>query len=243
MKTKSILILLFAISIAFTSCKKNESFVTPSGNITTVKSSVTGFTKLDVSDPFNVFVTFSDTEESVEIEANSNLQGYIRVLKNQNSLVVELDDKINIRHNEATLNIHITMKNLDRVEGAGATSFQLKNEMTGNSLEVELTGACSFAGNLSVEQVNATLEGSSKMNISGSASSLKLDANGASKLESYGFQTNSLDADLSGASNVYTTVNEKMDVKASGASTVYYKGDAYINSQNLSDASQIMKVE
>jgi hypothetical protein len=45
---------------------------------------------------------------------------------------------------------------------------------------------------------------------------------------------------LSGASNVSLTVTDEMDVSASGSSIVRYKGDAVINSQNLTGGSQII---
>ena len=76
MKTKSILLVLFAIAVTFTSCKKNEINVVPSANVTTVEKSFNNFNAIDVSDIFTVYVTFSETEESVVIEANDNLQPY-----------------------------------------------------------------------------------------------------------------------------------------------------------------------
>ena len=39
------------------------------------------------------------------------------------------------------------------------------------------------------------------------------------------------------------TVLNKININASGASILYYKGDAVINSQELSGDSQIIKIE
>lgn len=243
MKTKSILVLLLAMSIAFTSCKKNENYVTPSGNVTTQSKPITGFNALDISDQFKVYVTFSATEESVNIEADDNLQSYIQVSKNNDRLVVKLDDNINIREGEATLNIHVSIIDLEKIEGAGATSFYFQNGLIGNELELNLTGACSLTGLVNLNQLNATITGSSNLSITGTTETFKIDATGASNMEGYGFETYKLEADLEGASNLNLTVHEKMDVKASGASTVYYKGNGFVNSQNLSGASEIIKVQ
>lgn len=244
MKTKSILFLLFAISIAFTSCcDMNDDYVTPSGEITTVNHSVGGFSELDIQDAFNVYVTFSDDEESVQIEANANLHPYIEVSKNGDKLIVKLEDNINLGPNQATLNVHIRMHDLNEVNGAGATNFQFQNELIGNKLNVELTGACSLQGTIHVDELKATIIGGSSIDIAGSAQTFTVEAIGASDMESYGFETNKLEAELAGASNVSITVHENMDVKASGASSLFYKGDGQVSSQNLSGASQIVKVQ
>ena len=70
----------------------NDDYVTPSGEITTVNHSVGGFSELDISDAFNVYVTFSENEESVQVEANANLHPYIEVSKNGDRLIVKLND-------------------------------------------------------------------------------------------------------------------------------------------------------
>ena len=92
---KSILLALVAFSIITTSCKKNDD-VTPSNNVTILDKTITGYTQLKVSDPFKVYVTFSDTEEKIQVEANSNLQQYITVEKQNNQLVIDLDNNLDI---------------------------------------------------------------------------------------------------------------------------------------------------
>lgn len=243
MKTKSIILMLCAIGIALTSCQKDEINVVPSGNITSVEKTIGDFNALDISDLFNVFVTFSETDEGVVVEANDNLQSYIYVSKNGSTLNVELDDDLNIRKSGATLNIYITIHDLVNVEGSGAVDISLQNERVGDELHISLGGASSFSGNIQASRLTADLDGNSNINLSGRSDVLVFDANGASDMEGYDFETDKLEADMNGASNIHVTVNEKMDIRANGASYVYYKGNGIINSQNLNGASQIVKVD
>ncbi|PLW94112.1 MAG: hypothetical protein C0591_13325 [Marinilabiliales bacterium] len=81
------------------------------------------------------------------------------------------------------------------------------------------------------------------MDIDGVSDSFIIDANGASNMINYGFETYKLEAELGGASNLNLTVHDKMDVKASGASKVFYKGNGVVGSQNLSGDSKIVKVQ
>lgn len=242
MKTKSILVMLVAVSIIFTSCCKKNNQVTPSANVTTQKRSASEFTKLDVSSIFVVYVTFSD-EESVTVEANDNLQPYIKVSNSGENLTVKMDNNINIKGGEATLNVYVTAKELTKVSGDGAVNFQFQNELTGQNLDIDLSGSSNFTGTLNLEQLNISLSGASNLLLSGHSDNCRIDASGSSLVKDYSFETNQFTADLDGASELHLTVNERMDITASGASMIYYKGNAQINSQNLSGASQIIKMD
>ena len=241
MKTKSILIALFAMGILFTSCKKDDD-VTPSNNVTTVEKNITGYNQLDVSDPFTVYVTFSDTEEIIQVEANDNLHQYINVEKQNEQLLISIDDDVDITGGNVVLKVYITTSHLDAFYGEGATAIHLENELNGNNIMIELTGASTFTGTLHVNQLNSELTGASTLNLEGSSMSVNIEATGASMMEGYGFVTDNLKADLDGASNIYLTVQQELDVEASGGSNVYYKGEGIIVNQDLSGGSQIIKM-
>ena len=61
-------------------------------------------------------------------------------------------------------------------------------------------------------------------------------------IKDYGLETDHLNAELSGASNVSLTINEEIDIEASGASILKYKGNAVITNQDLSGASSVKKM-
>ena len=240
MKAKTILLAMCAMGILFTSCKKDEE-VTPSNDVTTVNKNITGYTQLNASDPFKVYVTFSDTEEIIKIEANSNLQQYITVEKQNNQLVIYLADNINIE-STAVLNVYITTKQLDAFYAAGSTTIQLQNELNATNVTINLSGACAFNGTMHVSELNADLTGASNLTIEGSSDSIDLKATGASNLRDYGFETNNFTCDIDGACNVYLTIQESLNVKAGGGSNVYYKGNGVVGSQDLTGGSTIQKM-
>jgi len=240
MKTKTILLAMFAMGILFTSCKKDEE-VTPSNDVTMVSKIISGYSELNVSDPFKVYVTFSDTEEIIEIEANSNLQQYITCEKQGNQLVIYVDDNVTIESG-AVLNAYITTKQLYAFDADGASTIQLQNELNATNVTINLTGACGFSGTMHVSELNSDLTGGSNLNISGSASSVELNATGASNMRDYGFETNNFTCDIDGGCNVYLTIQQNLNVKAGGASNVYYKGDGVVGNQDLTGGSTIQKM-
>lgn len=242
MKTKSILIALLSLSILFTSCKKEDD-ITPSYDVTTVSKTIGGYSQLHVSDLFTVYVTFSDVEESIRIEANANLHQHINVEKRGDQLVIDMDDNITIDAGNIVLNVYITTKRLDAFYAAGATNIKLQNELDGKNLTVDLAGASAFSGTLQVDQLNSQVTGASNLFLEGNAQSFDLKAVGASNMTGYGFEANTLKADLEGACNVYLTVQQHMEVVARGASNVYYKGEGVVQSQKLIGGSHILKMD
>jgi len=243
MKTRIVLISFIALIGIFTSCKKDQIKIIPSGRVTTIEKSVAVHSKLDVSHPYRVYLTFSDTEESISVEANENLHSYVQIEDKNGWLKIYLKDFVNITSENRVLNIYITTKNINEYLIAGAAAVILENELSADDLNIELLGAGSFAGSVYTNNLYATLLGGSKMDVSGSANLLDLKAEGGGMFKNYSLEVAQLDADLNGGAKVYLSVTESLKVKASGGSQVFYKGDGVIESQELSGGSTINKMD
>jgi hypothetical protein len=242
MKTKVILLAVLSLGFIFTSCQKDDLNVVPSSKITTTNFSATGITELDVSDIFKVYVTFSETEESVQVEANENLHQAIEMSQSGNKLIVGLQKNTNIS-GTPVLNVYIKTSALNKLSAIGASTILFQNKLVSNKLVINLEGAALLNGEVEVNELISDLLGASEMTVSGSADLLEVKAEGASKMRDFNFNTDNLDAYLYGASEVSVTVNQKLDVTASGASNVYYKGSGVVENQNLSDSSKITKMD
>ncbi len=241
MKTKIIAILIAVLTVSFYSCEINEHIV-PSGDITTQVKYFSDYDAIDVSNAFTVYVNFSETEEIIEIEADDNLQPYIEVRKVSGTLFIGLKNHVNIRGN-ATLRVYITTKNVTDYTSSGASSFIIQDKLSANTVNIHLSGASYFSGDLEVNHAIASLSGASNVEVEGNADSFDVSASGASNISNYDFILEDLDIQLSGASNAYLTVNNEISVRASGASNLYYKGTGVVVSQNLSGASHVIKVD
>ena len=156
-------------------------------------------------------------------------------------MVIDLENNLNI-NGSSVLNVYITTKTLDAFYAAGASTIQLQNELYQSDVSIKLSGACTLRGSMVANNLYADLEGASNLNLSGSASAVELDANGACNMMDYGFETNNFKCDINGASNVYLTIQQSMNVVADGGSNVYYKGNGVINNQELGGGSTIQKM-
>jgi hypothetical protein len=124
-----------------------------------------------------------------------------------------------------------------------ASTIRLMDTLKTDQVTINLTGASNMSGTIITESLSADIREASLLDISGAATDLGLTASGASRMGAYSFTCENLDADLSGASEAELTVNGKIIIKAAGASALRYKGEATIESQDLRDASTIIKMD
>lgn len=247
MKTRTkIGTLLIGMSILMGACQDdmNDKTIVPSSSVSKEDRSLNStYSGLEVSTAFTVYVQFSSMEESIEIEANSNLHQYIEVEKAGDNLRIKLKDNINIR-GSATFIAHVTTKTpLEYFVGSEASHIVLNNELNAQNISLSLSGASHFSGSIHTNNLTTFLSEASNATLEGSADSYSIIASGASLLKDYGMIAQDVNSDLSGASHSSLTVNGNIDLKASEASVFRYKGTAAVNSQNLSGASQIVKVD
>jgi hypothetical protein len=240
MKTKIFLLVILGLGFIITSCEKDDINVVPAAKVTTTNFSASDISQLDVSDVFKVYVSFSETEESVQVEANENIHHLIEMRQSGNKLIIGLNKNTNIS-GALVLNIYIKTATLTMVKAERASSIEFQNLLETSQLDVEITDAAKVSGSIEVDDLVANLIGLAKLDISGNSDSFGIDAAGASEMTGFNFATKNLKANLNGSCNISLTIDQKLDVTASGTSNVFYKGNGVIESQDLKDSSKIVK--
>ena len=209
-----------------------------SEKITSLEYSIPAYAELKVSDAFTTYVTFSDREESVRIEADNNLHDKMVVKNEGNALVIRLKNSTSVRGN-ATLNVYIVTKDITAFDIAGASRVTLENEWIVSDGSIALSGASDFSGAVNSDRLHVDLAGASRLDLFGNTASLNAKLSGSSVLRDYDLNVEHLNIDLSGASEVFLSVNETIDIKGSGASILNYKGSAIVENRELSGSSEV----
>lgn len=242
MRTKAIFVLTLSLCLFLISCEKNDT-ITPSDSITTESRNINGYNGISVSTAFSVYVTFSATEESIEIEANENLHSIIDVYKQGNDLVIKLQDGSSVSGGNMVLKAYVKTSDLSAISVSEAASIMLQNELSNSDISIDLSEASTLSGEINTMNLSCSLSSLSEANLSGSAKDLVLNLSDASVFMDYNMAVENLNADLSAASSVYVTVTNTIKISASEASKLYYKGDAVIEESDLTEASSIIKVD
>lgn len=238
MKSNLLVVCTLVFGIFFQACSKDS--IKPSDNVITKSYDFTDFVSLEVSDDFKVYVTFSESEESVTVEANDNLMEHIEVEMNGNTLKVSVEDNLNIKGSE-TLNLRISTAAIYEFKGDEDVEIYLNNELNADQVSIKLSGDSKLKGALISKDLTVDLSGDSYLTLEGSAENLSAELRGDSKIERYGFAVQHLDIDLKGDSEGYLTVTESLEVKARGDSYMHYKGNPEINKRDLAGDSELVK--
>lgn len=237
MKYTQKILLACLVCFTLTSCFR-DNVVTPSSKTSSEFYDLDGYTKLDVNDNFKVFVGIGDQEE-IEILANDNLHNYINVSVSGNTLRIRTDD-VSIWGDE-TLEAYITTTNLDNYRISGNSKVEILDEMINEELTLRLSGNSKFYGEVDLERMDADASGNSKIELEGFATASDIVLSGNSKFEDFDYETNILDARLAGNSKAYLTIQEGIYYRGSGNSKLYYRGDAIIESEDLSGNSKLIR--
>ncbi|WP_276166869.1 head GIN domain-containing protein [Zobellia alginiliquefaciens] len=236
MRKKTMYIAMAVACGILTSCDYDH--IRASDEITTKDLTISDYDGLKVSNAFDVYVTFSDNEEEIQIEANDNLQDRIVVAREGNEVIIKLKRYTTVSGNP-TLKAFITTKDISEFDLSGAASVTLESPWNTERGKIELSGASDLTGEVFADYLNVDLNGASEADIYGEVKSIHANLSGSSDFRNYDLQIERLNIDLSGASEAFLTATESIDVEATGASTLNYKGTAVINHERIKGASQL----
>ncbi len=209
--------IIAVLSIAMTSCSYETIRV--SDEIVTLEYDFDDITALEVATDFKAYVTFSETEERVRIEANDNLIEKINVYKDRGRLVVKLDNNLRIKGRE-TLNLFVTTRNISDFKASSDASIFLDSPLATTTVAIELSSDAYFEGDITANDFELRASSDSK-------AKLYLKANDA-------YMNLSSGADLDGESDV-----EKGVVKLSSDAVIDMIGNINDLEATLSSDSEL----
>lgn len=238
MKAKIISYTLILAALFLSSC--DYEAIKASNEISTKSISVSDYTALEVANDFNVYVTFSNTEEEIKIEANDNLQEYIVTNITDNKLRIKLKNNLIIKGKE-TLNIYIKTKNINDFSAYGDVKIELENTLEAKAAKIKLFGDSYFSGEVIANKLDLELKGDSKTDIYGTIKNLSAKLTGDSNLDDYDLAVENINIKLFGDSQAHLTVTNTINIEAAGDSSFFYKGNATIVSEQITGDSKMVK--
>jgi hypothetical protein len=203
---------------------------------------VKGFHAIKVSNAIDLFLSQGD-EEAVAVSSNdTKYRDRIRTEVENGVLKIWLDrEGWSWDHGNKKLKAYVSCKTLDKLEASGASNILVNGVISGDRMELHLSGASDFKGSVKFNGFSIDQSGASDITINGSVGDLQIDASGASDTKGFDLITDNCSARVSGASDIKITVNKELNVHASGASSISYKGSAVIRDLKSSGASGISK--
>jgi len=239
--------LTFILTVIATSvfAQRGDNYIKLSENITTETKDIQGFDKIEVSEDFKVRISFSDTAEKVEIEANENLHDLIEVKKEGTTLKIYTKSYSTYNGNgrksgaKEKLVAHITATQLTEIKGDEDVVIVLEDKLIADKLTVKLNEDSKLEGYVDVKQLIVDLDEDSILEIEGNTQTMKVKANEDSMIKGYDLIVDDLSIELKEDSEAKLTVNGDIDLVARGDSYFYYRGDANFTRKRLRGDSEV----
>jgi transcriptional antiterminator Rof (Rho-off) len=242
MKTNRLYTLLALLILLISSCSVDTIDVTNDDLVTYRTVNITDYDAVEIANAFEAYITFSDTEESIEIEANENLHNYIIAKKDNNKLVVRLKNNINVRGQE-TLKVHITTKSIKDFSVAADSKIILENALIEDNAKIKVSADSYFSGEVHVDYLEFRASADAKADLYGSVGLLNANMSADAKLSDYDLHVDDLKMKMSADCDANITVSNTIDIEAIADCTLSFKGNATVTHQKLTADSRIKKMD
>jgi Putative auto-transporter adhesin, head GIN domain len=232
-------LLLFAVAAVLSMTTRAQQTIIHDPNVEV--RAVTGYHGIEVSDAINLYLSQGDKETVAVSARDINWRDRIRTVVEDGILKISLD-KRGWKVGDIKLKAYVSFTALDLLRASGASDVFVDGVIAGDRFFVDLSGASDFKGAINVKQFHMDQSGASDAHITGAvAEKASFSLSGSSSVKAYDLVTQNCSVNASGASDLNITVNKDLDADVSGASNVYYKGDGVIKSVRKSGASAVKK--
>ena len=232
--------------------------ITGSKDIETRQFDYTGFTKIEVSDAFDITVTRSDTY-SVGVTLNDNIFSDLNVSMSGGTLKISMNSFAHFI--DVTQQVDITLPELDSLAITGAceatvTGFQSNgnlvlavtgasgmqiDDITAADTTINILGASHLSGSLTANNADLSITGDSHITLSGSASTMKLSVIGTSDASLADFVVGNADVTAEGVSDADVEVHGTLNINLSGVSTLTYGDSPKLGNVSVSGVSNLRR--
>jgi hypothetical protein len=234
---RAALLVLVAATIAMSGCGSVGVGRTASGTTASRRIDAAGVIRLDVAYGFDVRVRLGQPEAAT-VTYDDNLADLLDVRVDGRTLRLQLKPNASLR-NRPTLRAEVTMSRLEEVRAAGASTITVASMIPDSGLRLLISGSSRVTAGLALDQADATVSGSSRLQLTGRANTFSAAGSGASTLELADLHLQDLNITLSGASHGSVQVDRTIAAQVSGASKLTYKGTPQFTKRDTSGASSI----
>lgn len=197
----------------------------------TEHSDLTDFDEIHVTGMVRANISQGD-DYSVEVVGSEKEKSRYNIHQEGNILHIDLNQDKHKPFWEKGLNwkeikVNIVMPDLSRLEAKGAGDINIVNFET-DDLTIEALGAIKIRGECHTNNLNATINGASEMNLRGSSHSMNCTIQGASTLKANDFEVEDATVSAHGASHAKVYVTHALEMRESMASKIDYRGNPEI---------------
>ena len=221
MKNSAVFLVLFLLSIGFSSCEK----VKGKGDVVSQTRTVTGYTAINLGIDAIIYFT-TDSSYYLEVRAQQNILDVLETTMGSGNVL-----KINYRKGvlvgkHEPITIFIAAPDVREFDISGSGDIFINNPLLTHYVSMNISGS----GNISAFQVethelDVTISGSGNVSVNtGQASIERLKISGSGNIDVVGVESDSSFVTISGSGNASVWASKLLDITISGSGNVYYTG-------------------
>lgn len=238
MKTIRPLFVLALVLLLSSGCVVNvQDSIRGDGKVVTQKREVSIFTGVKVGSGIDVFLTQGETQ-SVEVEADENLQEWIRTEVEGSVLHIYTEKVIRLAK---TKRVNITVKTIDKIDISSAGDVTGLSKFKTDNLDIDMSSAGDLDFEVEANEIKLSISSAGDVNLKGKANKLNADLSSAGDLDAYDLEVKEGDISVSSAGSARVFVTEEASFRCSSAGNISYKGEPRIREINTSSAGSVNK--
>jgi hypothetical protein len=234
------LLSLFVLLLACSSCHfMGFRQVRGNGVSSTRQHSVGNFTQVEVAGPMDVVL--AQGPAAARVVADENLLEYIIIEQRGNTLYVHVRKNINLRP-KAGMKVYVTAPEYRGLQVTGSGDVTGQGRITGDNLQIELTGSGSVTLDLDMPKVRAEITGSGEARLSGATRELETEINGSGSIAAYELKSEETHVDIRGSGDAEVYASKLLEIDIAGSGDVSYKGAPNVN-QSVHGSGNVHKAD
>jgi|SoiMethySBSTD1v2_1073268.scaffolds.fasta_scaffold636482_2 hypothetical protein len=239
---KKIVLFLFVPALVLSSCGYiGGKKVRGNGNWKTTERNFSSFNKIEVRGAIDVFITQGDFKP-VKIETDENLQEYVEIREEGNTLIIETKSGYNLDPTQ-DMKVHVTAPVYKEIQASGACDIVSESKINNaEAISFGVSGAGEIKVELSAPKVDVDLTGAGSVIMAGETKDFSLELSGAGHAKCFDLKTENTDVSISGAGDAEVFASVNLTGSISGAGSIKYKGGAK-HSVSTSGAGSVSKVD
>jgi hypothetical protein len=208
-----------------------------SGNVVKRNCIYKDYTKLKIYSGFTVEIKAADTF-GIEVAADDNLFKYIIVQKDSDTVSIGCKTG---SYSRSHFNATVMMPGLQGVELSDGTHVNVSGFSSSDGFSCKIEDGSALTGSISAGDVVISLTDGSRIELAGTASSLKLTSHDGSHANLGNLAVNNADLTVGDGGTSTINVNGTLNFNLSAGSLVTYNGNPTMGNINLSSGSTLTK--
>ncbi len=215
-------LLLITTALTLSAQWGSRKTIKGSGDVTTETRNIDGFD--GISTCCDIDVELVKGSFNVRVEAEDNLQDYIKTEVSGGRLQIGFKDNVNVRSRKQ-ITVYVSLPELEYVGASSSGVVTTKSSFSGEEMEVDVSSGAKIYLDFSGESLYANASSGGGMTLKGSADRFKANVSSGGKVRAEDYQATNARCDASSGGGVTVKVRGELNADASSGGWVRYVGN------------------